>query len=283
MTTVAATLTLDVYTAPIRPVNRSDPPPPGGWTWPPNTSVLVSGDREAVLVDALSTIEEATALADWVEAKGKQLTTLYLTHDHPDHFLGAPIMLERFPGLRFVATPMVIEDVHRHLSSGEIESYWKPMFKGRVADGQVAPEPLADLVIDLEGHELRAVQTGQSDTAHSTFLYVPALAAIIAGDIAYNDVHCNIASTDHRKRLEWIETLRKLGELRPEIVVADHRRPDAADTAAVVPETSAYITDFDAVLAEGGGVAEVIEKMLALYPTRLNITTVYHCAYALAG
>ena len=57
---VNGSLTLDVYTAPIRPVDRATPPPPpGGWTWPPNTAVLISAERDAVLVDALSTIDEA--------------------------------------------------------------------------------------------------------------------------------------------------------------------------------------------------------------------------------
>jgi hypothetical protein len=37
-----------------------------------------------VLVDAMLTADQARALGDWVAAKGKNLTTIYMTHQrHP--------------------------------------------------------------------------------------------------------------------------------------------------------------------------------------------------------
>ncbi len=40
--------------------------------------------------------EQARALANWVAASGKNLTTIYATHGHGDHFFGSSTVLERF-------------------------------------------------------------------------------------------------------------------------------------------------------------------------------------------
>jgi glyoxylase-like metal-dependent hydrolase (beta-lactamase superfamily II) len=279
------TLALDVYTVPAQPVVRppQPPAPPGGWTWPPNTAALVSGERDAILVDTLVTTTEVTKLADWIAARERNLTTIYLTHDHVDHIAGGIILLDRFPGARLVALPPVADSIRAQLATPVIDTYWRPMFDGDIPGELAAPEALTDGHLDLEGRELPVAAVAQSDSAHSSYLSIPELGALIVGDIAYNDVHVNIASTDHGQRLAWIDSLRALGELRPRTVVAAHRRPDAADTAQVIPDTIGYIEDFDEILARQLPVPDTIAAMLRRHPGRLNITTVYNAAYILAG
>ena len=278
-------LTLDVFTVPSRPIMRPSRPraPPDGWNWPPTAAVLIAGKREAVVVDTLVTTGDAAKLADWIEATGKKLTAIYVTHDHADHFLGAPVLLRRFPKSRLVALPMVVEEIRPQLGSGFIEKYWRPMFDGNVADGQVVPEPLDDGRVDIEGHEIFAVQTGQSDSAHSTYLHIPELAAIVAGDIAYNGVHMRLGNTDHGKRMAWIQTLRELAALQPRIVVAAHRRPEATNAPEILAECVDYILDFDRFLADGVGAKELIRRMVAAYPERINLSTLYTAAYMLSS
>jgi glyoxylase-like metal-dependent hydrolase (beta-lactamase superfamily II) len=282
---MSSTLALEVYTVPTQPVVRppEPPAPPGGWTWPPNTAALVSGERDAVLVDTLVTTTEVAKLADWVAAKGRNLTTIYLTHDHVDHIAGGAVLLDRFPGARLVALPAVADSIRAQLATPVVDTYWRPMFHGDIVAELAVPEPLADGRIDLEGHQLPVAAVEQSDSVHSTYLHIPELQALIVGDIAYNDVHVNIASTDHAKRLAWMDSLRTIGELHPEVVVAGHRRPDAEDTAQTIPDTIAYLQDFDDVLAKRLSVADTISWMLERHPTRLNITTLYNAAYVLAS
>jgi glyoxylase-like metal-dependent hydrolase (beta-lactamase superfamily II) len=66
----------------------SDDLPPGETTrmWSPISSILIYGERDAVLVDTPTTNAQAAALADWVQNSGKDLTTIYTTHGHGDHF-----------------------------------------------------------------------------------------------------------------------------------------------------------------------------------------------------
>jgi glyoxylase-like metal-dependent hydrolase (beta-lactamase superfamily II) len=51
---------------------------------------LISGERDAVLVDTPITVEQARAVANWVVASGKNLTTIYATHGHGDLSTFAP-------------------------------------------------------------------------------------------------------------------------------------------------------------------------------------------------
>src|SRR4029077_19670050 len=76
-------LTWDVFLAPSIPAITSDlPPGEKQRPWPPISSTLISGERDAVLVDTPITFEQARALANWIAARGKNLTTIYATHGH---------------------------------------------------------------------------------------------------------------------------------------------------------------------------------------------------------
>jgi glyoxylase-like metal-dependent hydrolase (beta-lactamase superfamily II) len=73
------------------------------------TSTLIAGERDALLVDALLTIDQADALADWVESHGKRLTAVVITHGHSDHWLGLSQLLKRFPHAHGPATAKALE------------------------------------------------------------------------------------------------------------------------------------------------------------------------------
>src|SRR4029077_1887198 len=100
----------DVFLAPSIPAITSDlPPGEKERPWPPISSTLISGERDAVLVDTPITVEQARTLANRIAATGKNLTTIYATHGHGDHFFGAATDLERFPNALIVARPEVIK------------------------------------------------------------------------------------------------------------------------------------------------------------------------------
>jgi hypothetical protein len=91
----------EVFVTPGIPTVTSDlPPGTKQQMWSPTSSTLIYGKRDAVLVDAFITVEQADALVDWVAASGKNLTTIYATHGHGDHFFGIGALLDRFPNAR---------------------------------------------------------------------------------------------------------------------------------------------------------------------------------------
>ena len=189
-------LTWEVFLAPSIPAITSDVPP--GETerpWPPISSTLISGERDAVLVDTPITVEQARALVNWLVARGKNLTTIYATHGHGDHFFGTRVVLERFPGARFVARPEVIEVMHEQASPEALESFWNPRFPGQISRHLAIAEELAGDLIDLEGHDLVSVPLGFTDSASTTCLHAPSIGLIVAGDAAYNEDHLHLSES----------------------------------------------------------------------------------------
>jgi len=261
-------LTWDVFLAPSIPAITSDlPPGEKQRPWPPISSTLISGERDAVLVDTPITVEQARALTNWIASRGKNLTTIYATHGHGDHFFGASTVLERFPGARFVARPEVIKIMRLQASPESLATYWNPRFPGQISSQLAIAEELTGNVINLEGQELVSVPLGFTDTASTTCLHAPSIGLIVAGDAAYNGVHLHLSeSPDQQKRQEWIAALDKMESLKPRAVIAGHKRVGNADTPKILGETRRYIRDFERLAMQTTTARELYDQMLKLYP-----------------
>src|ERR1700692_4045644 len=191
----------EVFVAPGIPTAATDlPPGTKQGMWSPISSTLIYGKQDAVLVDAFITVEQADALAGWVKRSGKNLTTIYITHGHGDHFFGIGALLDRFPNAKAVATPDVLKVMRRQISPEFVASFWNARYPGQIPEQLVLPEELQGNVIDLEGHELVAVEVGHTDTDNTTCLHVPSVGLVVAGDAAYNDVHLSLTESTANTR-----------------------------------------------------------------------------------
>jgi glyoxylase-like metal-dependent hydrolase (beta-lactamase superfamily II) len=266
-----ARLDWDVFVTPGLPVVTRDAPPGVTETFFQATaSTLIYGASDAVLVDAFMTVKQANALADWVAGKSRNLTTIYITHGHGDHWFGTGTLLERFPDAVAVATPNAIKQMRRNASPEFLDSVWRAGFPNQIPDKLVIAEELEGNVIHLEGQELVAIALGHTDTDDTTCLHVPSIGLVVAGDAAYNDVHLYLAESNPQTRREWIAALDRMESLNPTAVVASHKRPESPDHPRVIEETRQYIRDFDR-LAEHTTTAQALyDEMLALYPNRVN-------------
>jgi glyoxylase-like metal-dependent hydrolase (beta-lactamase superfamily II) len=264
-------LNWDVLVTSAIPIVTSDMPPGVKQVYfQTMSSTLIYGKRDAVLVDAFMTVKQADALADWVGASGKNLTTIYITHGHGDHWFGIGTILERFPNARAVATPDVVKVMRQHASPEILEKVWKVAFPGQISERLVIAEELKGNVIELEGHELVSVELGHTDTDYKTCLNVPSIGLVIAGHAAYNDVHLYLVESNTKSRQEWITALDKIESLNPHTVIASHKRPGNEDNPRIIEETRKYIRDFDRIAQMTTTAQELYDKMLELYPNRVN-------------
>jgi len=230
-------------------------------------SFSVNGTQDAV--DALLTIDQAVALVNWIAASGKNLTTIYATHGHGDHFFGVSTVLERFPNARFVARPDVIKIMRQQTSPETWNVRWKARFPGQISDRFIIAEELTGSTIDLEGQELVSIPLGHTDIDNTTCLHIPSIGLVVAGDAAYNGVHLYLAESNLHTRREWIAALDTIESLNPRAVIAGHKRPGNDDGPKIIEETRQYIRDFDRV-AETTTARELYDKMLERYPDRGN-------------
>jgi glyoxylase-like metal-dependent hydrolase (beta-lactamase superfamily II) len=261
----------DVFMTPGIPIATSDLPPGVKEAYfQAIASTIIYGKQDAVLVDAYMTVKQTDALADWVAASGRNLTTIYITHGHGDHWFGMGSLLERFPNARAVATSDVIRVMRQHASPELLDRVWKASFPGQIPDRLVIAEELKGNVINLEGHDLVAVELGHTDTDYTTCLNVPSIGLVIAGDAVYNDVHLYLAESNAESRREWIAALDKIESLKPRAVIASHKRPGNDDDPRIIEETRQYIRDFDRFAEITTTAQELYDKMLELYPNRIN-------------
>jgi len=266
--TRTTSLTWDVFLAASIPAIASDlPPGEKQRPWPPISSTLISGERDAVLVDSPITVKQARDLANWVAESGRNLTTIYATHGHGDHFFGISTILERFPNARFVARTEVIKIMREQASPESLATFWNPRFPGQISSHLAIAEELSGNVINLEGHDLVSVPLGFTDTADTTCLHVPSIGLIVAGDAAYNGVHLHLSeSPDQQKRQEWIAALDKMESLKPRAVIAGHKRVGNDDSPKILGETRRYIRDFERLAMQTTTARELYDQMLTLYP-----------------
>src|SRR5258706_13504251 len=155
MPTSRPPLRYDVFVAPEKPFTA--PPPRVGDppAWDPTTSTLIFGARDAVLVDSLLTVREATALADWVALHERRLTTIYITHGHGDHHLGMSVVLDRFPDARAVASAGTVEQMRQQTTPEALSMGFGARFPGQLADTIALAEPLDAGRFELEGLPLQ--------------------------------------------------------------------------------------------------------------------------------
>src|ERR1700686_2705412 len=272
----------DVLVSAQIPVLTSDLPPGASeMKGAAISSTLISGKRDAVLVDTAITVDQNKTLVDWIAHSGKNLTAIYATHGHGDHFFGANTIQKRFPKARFVATSEVIAVMRKQASVPVVESYWKPRFPGQIDSTLLIADELKDGVLELEGKKLKRIPLGHTDTDSTTCLHVPSIGLAVWGDALSNDVNLHLGESNAEGRTEWIAALDTIESLKPVAAIAGHKRPGAPDMPDNIEATRKYIRDFDRIASYTKTAVELYKQMLMLYPERINPAVLWNSSIAI--
>jgi glyoxylase-like metal-dependent hydrolase (beta-lactamase superfamily II) len=250
-------------------VTRDLPHGPEDLLWVANTATLIYGERDAVLVDTFTTIEQNSELVEWVKSFDRNLTYIYITHGHGDHLFGIGQLLEAFPDAKAIGTADTVADAPINDQPAYREGFWELLFPGQIPT-TVYPQVLDGDSFELEGHRLEVIDGGHTDTAHSTSLWVPDLRLIVAGDVVYNDTHQFMTESTTESREHWARAAERLAELDPVRVIAGHKKPELPDDPATIAQTAQYLRDFNRTEAESATAIELYDQMLKLYPRRAN-------------
>src|SRR4051794_10650912 len=228
MSTPATTLTYDVFV--------NDPPPQDGVLpngepkqFSPMASTLICGSDDAVLTDPGMTTDQARALGDWVAGKGRNVTDIFITHGHGDHWFAAGLLAERF-GARVVASAGTIAQMHASVATRPL--LWDKVYTG-IPPTPVTAVTVPDNRFTLEGHDLVIVEVGATDSDDTTVLHVRDLDLVVAGDVIYNGVHMYLAQTAVVGGFEpWRDAIDTVEALEPRHIVAGHQNRAPDDDAA---------------------------------------------------
>jgi glyoxylase-like metal-dependent hydrolase (beta-lactamase superfamily II) len=278
---MTGSLSIDVFNSGYKPI-----PGGPGWddrtpaTWPASTSTLISGDRDAVLVDALLTTSEGERLTAWLRSTGKRPQAIFVTHGHADHYFGAGPVLDAFPDAQLIACDQQVVDEARRQTTPEVLATWNSWFPGQLTQSPVLPAVTSSPELDLDGHPLVFRTIGGADGALATMVHVPGRQAICSGDIVYNNIHMWLWNSTPDTRQAWLASLDAVAALKPSTIITGHKDPDAPDddAARVLDQSRRYIEDFGQTVAKSSTPREVIDVMLAKYPAYGNRYTLFAAA-----
>ena len=99
-------------------------------------------------------------------------------------------------------------------------------------------------------------------------LWIPGQRILIAGDVVFNNMHAYTAETDSKARGKWLDTLRKVRELRPSVVIPGHSKVGAPlDGSTAVDFTESYLLAFEKELTEAKDPDDLINAMKKRFPS----------------
>ena len=275
-----STLTYDVFI--------NDPPPQDGVLpngepkrFSPEASTLISGSDDAVLTDPPLTTDQARLLGDWVAAKGRNLTDIFITHGHGDHWFAAGVLAERF-GARVVASAGTIAQMHISVAARPL--LWDKLYSG-IPPAAVTAVTVPDNRFTLEGHELVIVEVGATDSEDTTVLHVPDLDLVVAGDVIYNGVHMYLAQPAFVGGFgPWREAIDKVEALNPRHIVAGHQNRERDDDGRrLIAETQQYLDDAEELLRTEKTALDFFNAKLERYPDHLGRTVLWAGVNTLYG
>jgi len=224
-------------------------------------STLVYGEKDAVLIDTQFVMSEAYRVAAMILESKRDLTTVYITHGHPDHYFGMAALKQAFPNAKFVALPATVAAI-RNGWEGRLKN-WTPEFGFNLpTTGPILPDELQGSTINLEGEALQVVGGVTGDGPNNSYVWIPSLRAVIAGDIVFSGSHF----TPPKMAEDWLKTLDQIDNLKPLTVIPGHQSLNARHDASVIASMKVYIRDYNDALVSSKTAAEFRYKLTKKYP-----------------
>lgn len=259
-----ATLGFAAHAAAAEPALTLDVYNPGAAAIFPVTSVLVSGKKEAILVDAQFGKSQAQQLVDKIRASGKQLTTIYISHGDPDYYFGLDTITAAFPQAKVLASQPTVDHIKATVE-GKL-AFWGPKMGADIPAKTIVPGVLKGDSLILEGQKLDIIGL-DGKQPDRTFVWIPSIKAVVGGVVVAENIHVWMADTQSaQSHKDWLTTLDTIGALKPATVVPGHYLGDSVRTLAPVRFTAEYIKAFDEETAKASDSAELIAAMKKRYP-----------------
>ncbi|AJI94332.1 metallo-beta-lactamase superfamily protein [Yersinia ruckeri] len=247
----------------------------------PVSSEIISGKSEVVLIDAQFQRNDAEALVKKIKDSGKKLTTIYISQADPDFYFGLDTITKAFPQAKVIATPQTIKEI-KETKDGKM-AYWGGILKENAPKSVVVPQPLQGNSFTVDGEKIN-IEGLDGPSPERTFVWIPALKAVVGGVAVSGDIHLWAADTQTvESRENWLITLDAIKALKPEIVVPGHFLDNAPQTLESVTFTQKYLTTLNAVIPKTKDSAELISEMKKHYPNLKDESSLELSAKVLKG
>jgi glyoxylase-like metal-dependent hydrolase (beta-lactamase superfamily II) len=222
-------------------------------------AVLIAGQRDAVLIDTLFVRKDAEDLVRLIQASQKKLKDVFITHAHPDHYFGLPVIQQAFPKARIWARPATI-DWMREFRAKLV--HWQEMYPGEIPDSIQLPLAYEKNSYELEGNKIALVDLFMVETLEATAFYIPSEKTFVAGDFIYAKAHHYMSDVNSPET--WIKAIqekRKIGAI--ERVIPGHGPVGGSE---LFDESIQWLRAYQSVAKPGVRFADIAREMMKRYP-----------------
>jgi glyoxylase-like metal-dependent hydrolase (beta-lactamase superfamily II) len=231
------------------------------------TSTLIYGKSEAILVDGQLRISQAKKLADQIAARGRRLKGIITTHPDEDHYFGIAVLHERFPDTPIYMTAAALEQFKS--TSSKYLAGFRKRAPSETPESLPTPEVLPTAIFTVDGETVDVIKDFQGDVLKPTnsFLWIPSLRAVIAGDVVFNGVYAYLADSNPESRRAWHDSLELMAALHPQVVIAGHKRnADAPDSPEAILSMEKYLDDYESARKAASDADQLVTTMKQKYP-----------------
>ncbi|AXF85589.1 hypothetical protein DTO96_101320 [Ephemeroptericola cinctiostellae] len=228
------------------------------------SSVLISGAKDAILLDAQFTLPDAQKLVEQIKASGKTLKTVFITSGDPDYYFGLGVVKAAFPEAKILTTPAILKHINETVD-GKLAT-WGSQMGDLVPKTATLPEAYTGNRLMLEGKEIR-IKHGVGEKNAETYVYIPSIKTVAGGVLVFGHLHLWTADSQTLKvRQDWAKSLKAIAALKPKTVIPGHFQQDAPTNLASVTYSQHYLTTFEKELKQSANAAALIQSMTQKYP-----------------
>ena len=241
-------------------------------------SAIIYGNTEAVVVDTQFTLSNAHRLVAEILETGCTLRYIYITHMHPDHFLGLSVVHQAFPEAKVVSLPEIAQMIN---NAYEFKiAYWGTEVLGNNGSKQRVPvEGLPEPLMLIEGQRLEVLGPLRGDSELQSVVWVPSIKALVAADTVFANAHVWIADDKTpQMRQEWFDVLDMLEALEPALVVPGHAPSSDFISPAAIGFTRDYLHAFVGEWRKARSSEDLIAAMQRRYPGLATFICLDHSA-----
>ena len=230
------------------------------------TSTIVMGESQSLLVDAQFSLSNAHRVVAEILESGRELTAVFISHMHPDHYLGLQVIRDAFPDAKVYAFGETATEINEAFSF-KIDHWGKSVLGHDGAQRVVQVERTDANYLEVDGERIEIIGIIRGDSAHAAALWIPATRTLIAADVVFSDAHVWVADArTPQERQEWLDVLDQLERLSPNVVIPGHAPSDRPYDPDGIGFTRQYLLTFIENLKAANDATDLISRMEALYP-----------------
>jgi glyoxylase-like metal-dependent hydrolase (beta-lactamase superfamily II) len=246
----------------------------GRYSWDGPGSVntwWIETPTSVIVIDVQRDLTHAAEALEMIRATAKPVTTILVTHGHPDHYAGIGLFKEAFPGLTAMSSATTQTTVATDAYG--FNALLQQMAPDQFPNPVIAPDQVFvdNATLTIDGVTIVTREMGKGDANSATAFYLPDTGDLFSGDILLNGMHLFFIE---QASTEWLGQIDSARILFPHALMAypGHGAPGTPEALLMAQED--YITGARGIAAriiadDGTGEAaqeKAIAEILALFP-----------------